>query len=49
MRGHAALVARGFGIPTVVGIHAAIALIKEGQMSEVNGSEGVVKLMESVQ
>ncbi|MEZ4860204.1 MAG: PEP-utilizing enzyme [Caldilineaceae bacterium] len=44
---HAAVVAREFGIPAVVGTRAATTLIKEGQLIEVNGSEGVVKLMES--
>lgn len=45
---HAAVVAREFGIPAVVGTRSATALIKEGQLIEVNGSEGVVRLIETV-
>jgi phosphohistidine swiveling domain-containing protein len=42
---HAAVVAREFGIPAVVGTRAATALIKDGQWIEVNGSKGVVRVI----
>ena len=42
---HAAVVAREFGIPAVVGTRSATTLIKEGQLIEVNGAEGMVRLM----
>lgn len=41
---HGAMVAREFGIPAVVGIPGATAVIQDGQLIEVNGSTGVVRL-----
>ena len=42
---HAAVVAREYGLPAVVGAGAATALIEDGQMVEVDGSAGVVRLL----
>jgi phosphohistidine swiveling domain-containing protein len=41
---HGAVVAREFGIPAVVGIPGATSVIQDGQLIEVNGSTGVVRL-----
>ena len=43
---HGAIIAREYGIPCVSGIHDATKLIKDGDMIEVNGSEGTVRLLE---
>ncbi len=42
---HAAIVAREFGIPCVVGTNNATSLLKEGNLVEVNANEGVVKII----
>ncbi|MEO7007165.1 MAG: PEP-utilizing enzyme [Terrimesophilobacter sp.] len=43
---HASIVARGFGIPAVVGTeHASLRLV-DGQLVEVNGHEGTVTLLD---
>jgi phosphohistidine swiveling domain-containing protein len=42
---HAAVVAREYGLPAVVGAGAATALIENGQMIEVDGGAGVVRLL----
>jgi phosphohistidine swiveling domain-containing protein len=41
---HAAVVAREFGIPAVVGAAGATAFIQDGQLIEVDGNRGVVLL-----
>lgn len=41
---HAAIVAREFGIPAVVGAVGATALIQDGQQIEVDGTNGVVRM-----
>jgi rifampicin phosphotransferase len=42
---HAAVVAREFGLPAVVGTRVGTTRIADGQMVEVNGSTGVVRLL----
>jgi pyruvate,water dikinase len=42
---HCAIVAREYGIPAVVGTGAATALICDGQIVEVDGSAGLVRIM----
>jgi phosphohistidine swiveling domain-containing protein len=42
---HCAIVAREYGIPAVVGTGVATARIRSGQMIEVDGSNGVVRLL----
>lgn len=42
---HAAILAREFGIPCLVGTKTATGLIQDGDLIEVNGSEGVVKIL----
>jgi phosphohistidine swiveling domain-containing protein len=44
MLSHAAVVAREFGIPAIVGVAGATTLIQDGQLIEVDGSTGVVRL-----
>ncbi|UAA37498.1 hypothetical protein KIH87_12325 [Paraneptunicella aestuarii] len=41
---HAAIVAREFGIPTVVGINNATSIIPQGLMIEIDGDAGTVDL-----
>ncbi len=41
---HCAVVAREYGIPAVVGVGVATATIRDGQMIEVNGDAGVVRI-----
>jgi pyruvate,water dikinase len=43
---HCAVVAREYRIPAVVGADRATATIQDGQMIEVNGDAGVVKILE---
>ena len=43
---HAAIVAREFGIPCIVGTNDATSLLKEGDKIEVDASEGTVKILE---
>jgi pyruvate,water dikinase len=42
---HTATVAREFGIPAVVGTQTGTQVIRTGQMLEVNGAEGLVRLL----
>ncbi len=42
---HCAVVAREYGIPAVVGTGNGTQVIRDGQMLEVNGSAGTVRLM----
>ncbi|MGH2770177.1 MAG: PEP-utilizing enzyme, partial [Actinomycetota bacterium] len=41
---HCAVVAREYGIPAVVGVGVATATIRDGQMIEVDGDAGVVRI-----
>jgi len=43
---HSAVVAREYGIPAVVGTLRATALIRDGQLIEVDGAAGTVRLVE---
>jgi pyruvate,water dikinase len=43
---HAAVIAREYRIPAVVGARVATALIGDGQMIEVDGDQGVVRLLD---
>jgi pyruvate,water dikinase len=42
---HGALVAREYGKPCVAGIEGVTALLKDGQMVEVDGTHGVVRMV----
>jgi rifampicin phosphotransferase len=42
---HAALVAREFGLPAVVGVPDATTKIREGQTIEIDGTSGIVRLL----
>jgi phosphohistidine swiveling domain-containing protein len=42
---HAAVVAREFGVPAVVGTHTATTRLRDGQVIELNGTTGEVKLV----
>jgi len=42
---HGAIIAREYGIPCVSGIDAATQVIKDGDMLEVDGSSGIVKIV----
>lgn len=42
---HCAVVAREYGIPAVVGVGAATAVIKDGQTVEVDGDAGLVRVL----
>ncbi len=42
---HCAVVAREYGIPAVVGTGAATATIEDGQLIEVDGDAGLVRLI----
>ena len=43
---HGAVVAREYGLPCVSGIDQATELLKDGQMVEVDGSSGVVRVLD---
>jgi phosphohistidine swiveling domain-containing protein len=43
---HSAVVAREYGIPAVVGTLRATTLIRDGQLIEIDGSAGTVRLVE---
>jgi phosphohistidine swiveling domain-containing protein len=43
---HCAVVAREYGIPAVVGVHAAASAIQSGQLISVDGGLGLVTLVE---
>jgi pyruvate,water dikinase len=43
---HCAVVAREYRIPAVVGTRTATARIRDGQRVEVDGDEGIVRLVE---
>ena len=43
---HAAIVCREYGLPAVTGVGFGTSVIKTGQMTEVRGDEGIVKILE---
>lgn len=43
---HGAIIAREYGIPCVSGIYKATEIIKDGDLVEVDGSSGIVKIIE---
>ncbi|MDR3541452.1 MAG: phosphoenolpyruvate synthase [Desulfosporosinus sp.] len=45
MMTHGAVVAREYGLPTVVGVENATRIIKDGQRIRVNGTEGYVEIL----
>jgi pyruvate,water dikinase len=46
---HAAVIAREYGIPAVVGTVKATRMIQDGQTIEVNGDVGIVRIISSEQ
>jgi rifampicin phosphotransferase len=44
---HGAIIAREYGIPAVVNVPGAMRLIHDGQLIEVDGSKGVISLINS--
>ena len=42
---HCAVVAREYGIPTVVGTTVATSVIRDGQLLEVDGQAGTVRIL----
>ncbi len=42
---HGAVVAREYGIPCVSGLTGATELLKDGQMVEVDGTNGIVRIL----
>jgi rifampicin phosphotransferase len=42
---HGAVIAREYGLPAVVGVEHATALIKDGQRIRVNGTDGYVEIL----
>lgn len=44
---HCAVVAREYGIPAVVGVGMATAVIRDGQLVEVDGNAGTVRILET--
>ena len=42
---HCAVVAREYGIPAVVGVGVATGALRDGQVVEVNGSTGLVRIV----
>ncbi|MEI7849064.1 MAG: PEP/pyruvate-binding domain-containing protein [Chloroflexota bacterium] len=43
---HGAVVAREYGIPCVSGLDDATSMLKDGQLVEVDGSNGIVRILE---
>jgi pyruvate,water dikinase len=43
---HGALVAREYGKPCVVGVENVMSILKDGQIVEVDGSTGIIRLLE---
>jgi len=43
---HGSVVAREYGIPAVVGVHEATTRLKTGMIIRVDGSSGVIEIME---
>jgi pyruvate,water dikinase len=46
---HAAIVAREYGIPCVVAVSGATQTLRDGQWIHVNGSDGVITILEAVE
>ncbi|GKX28824.1 putative phosphoenolpyruvate synthase [Vallitalea longa] len=44
---HGAIIAREYGIPCVTGVDGATTIIKDGDLLMVDGSSGIVKIIES--
>lgn len=44
---HGAIIAREYGIPCVGGLTGATSLIKDGDLIEVDGTSGIVKILEA--
>ena len=44
---HGAVVAREYGLPCVSGVDGAIDKLKDGQLVEVDGTNGIVRILES--
>ena len=42
---HGAVIAREYGLPAVVGVEGATALIRDGQKIRVNGTEGYIEVL----
>jgi rifampicin phosphotransferase len=42
---HAAIVSRELGIPTVIGVESATKILKTGQLVEINGSTGSIRII----
>jgi len=40
---HAAVVAREFGVPAVVGTGVALTVLRDGEMLEVDGTAGIIR------
>ena len=47
MLSHGAVVAREYGIPAVAGISMATKRLKSGQMVRVDGTRGIVSILNS--
>ena len=45
MLSHAAVTAREYGIPAVLAVQGATRTLRDGQLLEVNGSDGIVRLV----
>ncbi len=45
---HTAIVSREYGLPAVVGTGFATQRVKTGQLIEVDGNEGTVRVLEAV-
>ena len=45
---HAAVVAREFGVPAVVGCGVALSTLRDGQLVEVDGDSGTVRPLDGV-
>ncbi len=42
---HGAIIAREYGLPCVSGVDGATEAVADGQMIEVDGSNGIIKLL----
>jgi len=47
MMAHTAIICREYGLPSVVGTGFATARIKTGDMIEVDGNIGIVRILEA--
>ena len=47
MMTHGSVVAREYGIPAVVGVHQATTRLHDGQRVRVDGSTGIIEIIES--